>query len=255
MISFTGAFRIILFFLGAFSVFLFAVLFEAALFKIFFKRNWKKILKSCAGINSAMAFFLILLGISIILPASIISHLFPVFSSVVIILGWLTPPIIIIRIKRGLYKNYWKDVSSEKLLAVLAVSNIIIYIIFSLWIFSQIFIPLGSAREKMRRVSCKSNLKSIGLCLLQYAMDYNDYLPDKPSAAGLEQLRSNDYLTDYGVYLCPSTTTTKGKGNQKLSKKIIDYVYKNGYKSTNPDKAKIPVVWDKADNHKDYGNV
>lgn len=69
---------------------------------------------------------------------------------------------------------------------------------------------LNAAREKARRVSCTSNLKQIGLAAKQYAMDYSDRFPDKGGATGLDLLRANDYLTDYGVYVCPSTTHAKG---------------------------------------------
>jgi prepilin-type processing-associated H-X9-DG protein len=246
---------IALFFLGAFVIFVFAVLFEGELLKIFLKKNRKEILKLSAGINLAAAFVLALLGISIVLLTSVVSRLFPAVSTVVVILGWIAPPLIIIWIKRGLYKNHWKDVSAEKLLAALAVSNIIIYIIFSLWVSSQVFTALSKAQEKARRISCSSNLKSIGLTLLQYAMDYDDYLPDKPGAAGLEQLRCNDYLTDPGCFACPSQRDERAEDGQKLSEKTVGYIYQNGYKSTNPDKSKIPVMWDKPDNHIDYGNV
>ena len=75
---------------------------------------------------------------------------------------------------------------------------------------------LNAAREKARRVSCTSNLKQIGLAVKQYAMDYSDRFPDANSADGLEKLRKNDYLTDYGVYVCPSTTHTKGSGSTAL---------------------------------------
>lgn len=76
---------------------------------------------------------------------------------------------------------------------------------------------LNQAREKARRISCTSNLKQIGLSLKQYAIDYSDRYPHAGGAAGLELLRKNDYLTDYNVYACPSTTTTRGTGTSSLS--------------------------------------
>ena len=81
---------------------------------------------------------------------------------------------------------------------------------------------LNAAREKARRISCVSNLKQIGLSAKQYAMDYADRFPEALAAADdkggaeLELLRLNDYLTDYGVYVCPSTTHRKGTGTQTL---------------------------------------
>lgn len=75
---------------------------------------------------------------------------------------------------------------------------------------------LNQAREKARRISCTSNLKQIGLSLKQYTIDYADRFPFGSGAVGLELLRKNDYLTDYGVYACPSTTTTRGTGTLPL---------------------------------------
>ena len=92
---------------------------------------------------------------------------------------------------------------------------------------------LNAAREKARRISCTSNLKQIGLAIKQYAMDYQDRLPDLGGADGLERLRENDYLTDYGVYICPSTTHVKGTGTVPL----IDTDGDNKDKSTAADNA------------------
>lgn len=78
---------------------------------------------------------------------------------------------------------------------------------------------LNAAREKARRISCTSNLKQIGLAIKQYAMDYKDRFPAEGGAAkgeGLDIIREQEYLTDYGVYICPSTTHEKGSGNDSL---------------------------------------
>ena len=81
---------------------------------------------------------------------------------------------------------------------------------------------LNQAREKARRISCTSNLKQIGLSMKQYAMDYGDNFPDEEATAdaganGFDKLRATDYLTDYGVYKCPSTVTAKGKAEQTIT--------------------------------------
>ena len=106
---------------------------------------------------------------------------------------------------------------------------------------------LNQAREKARRISCTSNLKQIGTSLKTYSIDYESRLPNLPGAAGLEILRAYDFLTDYGVYVCPSTTTRTGGGSEKLSYdgttpknggeagnagatagRIVDYAYAGG---------------------------
>ena len=85
---------------------------------------------------------------------------------------------------------------------------------------------LNQAREKARRISCTSNLKQIGLSMKQYAMDYADNFPadcksevnsSDTDTTGFEKLRLCDYLTDYGVYNCPSTVTPKGTGTQAIT--------------------------------------
>jgi prepilin-type N-terminal cleavage/methylation domain-containing protein/prepilin-type processing-associated H-X9-DG protein len=81
---------------------------------------------------------------------------------------------------------------------------------------------LNQAREKARRISCTSNLKQIGLSMKQYAMDYADCFPDildgtLDAANGYDLLRTSDYLTDYGVYNCPSTVTRKGSGDDAIT--------------------------------------
>lgn len=108
------------------------------------------------------------------------------------------------------------------------------------------------SRSKALRICCTSNLKQIGLSLKQYSMDYADFFPPENNAAGLEKLRSLDYLTDYGVYLCPQTRKSRGTSGP-ITDKICDYIYLGGSKEgENPD---IPLAFDKPGNHTNYINV
>jgi len=88
---------------------------------------------------------------------------------------------------------------------------------------------LQQAREKARRINCASNLKQVGTAVKMYAGDFESKMPKGPGRrgsdttqisatacwegwGGLELLRGNEYLTDYSVYVCPSSVTTAGSG-------------------------------------------
>jgi len=136
---------------------------------------------------------------------------------------------------------------------------------------------LNAAREKARRISCTSNLKQVGLAIKQYAMDFQDRFPGEGGAEGLERLRVNDYLTDYGVYICPSTTHTKGTGTETLKNTDTDnkkdvvkdeaatsYAFTGGLIEGssdlygNSDSGIAADRWEDAkllSNHTDYGNI
>ena len=135
---------------------------------------------------------------------------------------------------------------------------------------------LNQAREKARRISCTSNLKQIGLSLKQYTIDYADRFPFGGGAEGLELLRKNDYLTDYGVYACPSTTTTRGTGTVALvqtsgtSGGNCDYAFAGGMMEGDSNafgRADSGIASDiystdksgtnggSAPNHNDFGNI
>ena len=92
---------------------------------------------------------------------------------------------------------------------------------------------LQQARERARRINCASNLKQIGTAMKLYSSSFNDKLPGGPARqggqtnpstvldgrgwTGLEILRSNDFLTDYAVFVCPSSTTSAATGTQALT--------------------------------------
>ena len=121
---------------------------------------------------------------------------------------------------------------------------------------------LNSAREKARRISCASNLKQIGLAMKQYVMDYNDCLPHakSPGKSGagtdLVALITNDYLTDYNVYICPSTSDSKDSevtyGSDTLT---TSYEYPYGGINEANYAADTGIMWDVTTNHSSFGNI
>lgn len=75
---------------------------------------------------------------------------------------------------------------------------VMLYVFLTFFALAILSPTLGRAREGGRRISCFSNLRSIRLALQQYCLDY-EYLPPD-----LKTLSDAAYLTDKGVYRCPS---------------------------------------------------
>ena len=156
-------------------------------------------------------------------------------------------------------------------------------------ILAAMLLPaLQSARERGRRGSCVSNLKQIGTALMQYAQDYREKMPAgkcrassaasagelavwanvEGSAAGLEVLRANEYLADYGVFTCPSSTVSAEQGTDALTytpeaDANLAYGYIPGYiAGNNGSESAIGADLDgkvdgttKKTNHTNYGNI
>ena len=92
----------------------------------------------------------------------------------------------------------------------------------------------GYSRETPARICCMGNLKMIGQALRMYANDNGGKLPNGPAkigagelgesdfygrgrCGGFELLRGNQYLTDYGAYVCPVTAVCAGREGDSLS--------------------------------------
>ena len=121
-------------------------------------------------------------------------------------------------------------------------------------ILAAMLLPaLQRARESARRSNCTSNLKQIGTALFGYAQANKEKLPNTPSRQGtattavtgsndasggwqgLEFLRASGELSDYNVYVCPSSTASAGEGTQALtygtadSEATISYAFSLGH--------------------------
>jgi prepilin-type N-terminal cleavage/methylation domain-containing protein/prepilin-type processing-associated H-X9-DG protein len=100
-----------------------------------------------------------------------------------------------------------------ELLVVIAIISILAAILFPVF---------ARARESARRASCLSNLKQIGLAVMQYTQDFDEYLP-KEAIQGSPKLETGGnasgglhlwmhsiwpYIKNAQVFNCPSANTT-----------------------------------------------
>ena len=94
-----------------------------------------------------------------------------------------------------------------ELLVVIAIIAILAAILFPVF---------ARARENARKASCLSNLKQIGLGLMQYTQDYDEKLPPSRQAMAVGsvnnpnypwQMMVQPYLKSYQVFKCPSNTS------------------------------------------------
>lgn len=86
----------------------------------------------------------------------------------------------------------------------------ILIVIAIIGILAAILFPVfARARENARRASCQSNLKQIGLGLLQYTQDYDERLPRNDSGADLGTWIDTlqPYLKSEQIFLCPTDSS------------------------------------------------
>jgi len=87
-----------------------------------------------------------------------------------------------------------------ELLVVIAIIAILAAILFPVF---------ARARENARRASCQSNLKQIGLGMLQYAQDYDEKLTcGNNGYGGAWAGTMYPYIKSSQIYTCPSDTST-----------------------------------------------
>jgi prepilin-type N-terminal cleavage/methylation domain-containing protein/prepilin-type processing-associated H-X9-DG protein len=90
-----------------------------------------------------------------------------------------------------------------ELLVVIAIIAILAAILFPVF---------ARARENARRASCQSNLKQIGLGLLQYTQDYDEKLPNRTNQISSTYISwaemMQPYVKSYQLFKCPSNPRT-----------------------------------------------
>jgi len=122
-----------------------------------------------------------------------------------------------------------------ELLVVIAIIAILAAILFPVF---------GRARENARRSSCQSNLKQIGLGLVQYSQDYDERLPLGKDSSNYRIWidRIDPYVKNSQVGICPSQSETTGSTPPTYDIYItqyfnrpLSYVMNNVYWNTTPD--------------------
>ncbi|RYX80162.1 DUF1559 domain-containing protein [bacterium] len=111
-----------------------------------------------------------------------------------------------------------------ELLVVIAIIAILAAILFPVF---------ARARENARRSSCSSNLKQIGLGLMQYTQDYDETMPARshyptPTAGGNATNWENmlqPYVKSYQLFQCPSNT----RNTINMNDDVVDQKSKVSY--------------------------
>lgn len=133
---------------------------------------------------------------------------------------------------------------------VILMIPIIALILILIWSF---FTSIGIARESARKISCTSNLKCIGLSLRMYSNVYDEAYPHLDGAAGLDLLRSEGFLENAHVFICPSTEIEAEYPLKKLTEANTSYCFRGGL--TEASSVDSALAWDKPNNHDKYGNI
>jgi prepilin-type N-terminal cleavage/methylation domain-containing protein/prepilin-type processing-associated H-X9-DG protein len=123
-----------------------------------------------------------------------------------------------------------------ELLVVIAIIAILASILFPVF---------GRARENARKSSCQSNLKQIGLGLLQYTQDYDERMPMIWTLSATDPTTPNwidaiqPYAKSYQVFVCPSDSRTV---NPQTNNRAVSYGVNMGGHRERSGTAKGPPI-------------
>jgi len=139
----------------------------------------------------------------------------------------------------NLYRKAGKGFTLIELLVVIAIIAILAAILFPVF---------AKAREKARQTTCTSNMRQIGLAVLQYVQDYDEMYPGYIIGAGTVpspiigwRTVLNSYIKSQNVFLCPSNT---------YNNQTVDWDTAPGwYRSYAPN----PVVMEDLTDNPSYG--
>ncbi len=121
-------------------------------------------------------------------------------------------------------RNTRRGFTLIELLVVIAIIAILAAILFPVF---------ARARENARRSSCQSNMKQMGLGVLQYTQDYDEMMPPSRNASASSitpwQHLIQPYVKSKQLFLCPSSTSTLFMISAPAGANIPRSYYANGW--------------------------
>ncbi len=107
-----------------------------------------------------------------------------------------------------------------ELLVVIAIISILAGILFPVF---------GRARENARRSSCASNLKQIGLAVMQYTQDYDERFMPLANAPFRLPARVAPYIKSGQLWKCPSAQSSEDEWDGTISDAVVGYGFNGAW--------------------------